>query len=173
MRTVCIYDKWSITGIISAAIAQLWYDIELENKPMIQPYGVRYALHKEIIELTKFAYEPNMRYPTDLSLYDRVIMLHTSFPARDMHSIYHQFGENFIWIDSHKCDIKSIRAYNKHNKFAGLQKPKYMCHELTWKYFFPELPDIFSLDEWNKIKTVDEAYNKIVNIFDEQCNLNR
>lgn len=124
MKTICIYNKDTLDGLVSAAIVRYKFRDIQTSEPMIDFIGYHYG---DIVP--------------ELHHYDKVILVGTSFPKKDMLELINDIDTHFIWIDNHKSAIDDSFEFIHCGTTGcnyGIQDIKFDSCELTWKYFFPD-----------------------------------
>lgn len=126
---ICIYHSRDYDGKCSAAIVKMFLE------------GLGEAV-------TLFGIDYGETFPEDLVVagITKVILVDFSMPPELMYSLNNccaEVGAKFIWIDHHGTAISAVDAYAKENsleELKGLRLVGTAGCELTWDYFYPNLP---------------------------------
>lgn len=139
MKTVCVYHSIDLDGWMSAAIVKHWFNQQEVPNKKEEPINT--------IEFIGYNYGQPV---SDLSEYDKVIMVDISFPKEEMINLGNRLQMNFIWIDHHISAIIPIQEEINNNPnfiISGIRDTKFAACELTWINFFnnESMPEIVRL----------------------------
>ena len=128
MKTVCIYHSIDLDGWMSAAIVKyIFKEINNDSK----------ELNK--LEVDFIGYNYGQEIP-NLENYDKIIMCDISFPLSEFQKLRQGLLKDIIWIDHHASAIKESDEYANNFGIKGIRDSKFSACELTWKFFFNNLP---------------------------------
>jgi len=148
MKTICIYHRADLDGLMSAGVVKHWFIKNYDN-PVITDESQNQSYHGENrLHMLGWHYGDNI---PDLSEYGMIIMVDISFPKEEMYKLFLQFSGKFIWIDHHISAFKDnggdfnnktfkFGTYND-NLVSGLRDVNYAACELTWMFFMQKMSE--------------------------------
>ena len=135
MKTLNIYHSRDLDGWCSAAIVKYWHNIEKNKLAEANSLGFNLS------EIDFIGWDYGQPIP-NWKIYDEIIMCDISFKPEEMNAMI-KAGKKLIWLDHHNSSILDVYNYFTKEKLElpdGIRNEKFAACELTWQYFFKDIP---------------------------------